>query len=265
MRWFSGLVGIMVFVFSSHAQTTFTDRASNYGGAGQPGFTNGANAGNGFNAWTIASGTVSTNGFAGNFVGSPGNAGTLTNFTTLYTGGNAFSIYAGGEPGAFTDAGRVFTSSLAVGDIFRHSMGFSFDNGNKGFDLRSGGNGVFNFNISSGRYDFSGAGTNGLAMTSWGGVREQGVVINFAFTRTSTGLNYAINSLQDSALNVTGSVAAAGLDEIKYYISGAGGGDGGNLWFNNLEIQQIPEPSSFSLLALGATGLLALRRLRKST
>lgn len=265
MRWLTGTLGILVFALSSHAQTTFTDRASNYGGTGQPGFANGANAGNGFNAWTIASGTVSTNGFAGNFVGSPGGAGTLTNFTTLYTGGNAFSIYAGGETGAFTDAGRVFSSSLAVGDVFRHSMGFSFDNGNKGFDLRNGADGVFNFNISGGRYDFPGVGTSGLAMTSWAGVREQGVVINFAFTRTSTGFDYAINSLQDTALNVTGSVAAAGLDGIKYYISGAGGGDGGNLWFNNLEIQQIPEPSSFSLLALGATGLLALRRLRKST
>lgn len=264
MKRFWVSVVLVTFSIWSQAQTTFTDRASNYGGAGQPGFTNGANAGNGFNAWTIASGTVSTNGYAGNFVGSPGNAGSLTNFTALYTGGQAFSIYAGGDSGAFTDAGRVFTSSLAVGDIFRHSMGFSFDNGNKGFDLRSGGNGVFNFNISGGRYDFPGVGTNGLAMTSWG-VREQGVVINFAFTRTSTGFDYAINSLQDTALNVTGSVAAGGLDGIKYYISGAGDGDGGNLWFNNLEIQQIPEPSSFSLLALGATGLFALLRLRKST
>jgi hypothetical protein len=70
------------------------------------------------------------------------------------------------------------------------------------------------------------------------------VVINFTFTRTtSSGFSYTINSSQDAGLTQSGNVTAAGLGSLKFYISNAGGGDPGNLYFNNLQIVGDPAPA----------------------
>jgi hypothetical protein len=220
----------------------------------------GSNGGSGFGAWSLP-GSAGTGGFNGNFIGA--GAG-LPNYAPLYTDGVAFSIYAGGD-GAFQDALRPFSSTMSVGDTFTHSIAFSFDNGNKGFDVYSATNGtgqVFNFNINSTGYSWTGGGSN--AMTPFTPNRTNGVVINFGFTLTPTGFNYTIGSAQDAGLTQAGSVTAAGIGSIKYYISGAGGGDPGNLYFNNLSV--VPEPSTYALLALSAVGLAgyaARRRARK--
>jgi hypothetical protein len=227
----------------------------------------GSNGGSGFGAWSLpgGAGTGGSGGFNGSFIGSATN--TLSNYIPLFTDGVAFSIYAGGgtPDAAFQDALRPFSSTMSVGDTFSHSIGFSFDNGNKGFDLYSGTGGtgqVFNFNIGSAGYTWTGGGSN--AMTPFTPNRTNGVVINFSFTLTPTGFNYSFGSLQDAGLTQSGSVAAAGIGSIKYYISGAGGGDPGNLYFNNLTV--VPEPSTYALLALSAAGLAgyaARRRARK--
>ena len=239
-----------------------SDNATNYSG----GWTNGANGGTGFGVWSLpgSAGTGGSGGFNGNFIGS---ASGLPNYSSLYTGGVAFSIYAGGgtPDAAFQDALRPFSTTMSVGDTFTHSIAFSFDNGNKGFDLYSGTGGtgqVFNFNINSTGYSWTGGGS--AAMTPYTPNRTNGVVINFSFTLTPTGFNYTIGSAQDAGLTQAGSVAAAGIGSVKYYISGAGGGDPGNLYFNNLSV--VPEPSTYALLALSAAGLAgyaARRRARK--
>ncbi|MFM8494952.1 MAG: putative Ig domain-containing protein [Planctomycetia bacterium] len=146
---------------------------------------------------------------------------------------------------------------MSTGQVLSFSVGFSFDNGNKGFDLYSNTDGTgqaFNFNIGN-SYSWTGSGS--ANMTTWTGVRENGVVINFSFTKTASGFSYTINSSQDAGLTQSGNITAAGLGSLKFYISGAGGGDGGNLYFNNLQITSSPTaPSiaggSYAVASVGA-------------
>jgi hypothetical protein len=237
----SACAALLALAVASNAQAqniTASDNASatNYPGATWNATTNG---GTGFGAWSLP-GSPGTGGFNGNFIGTGGN---LTNYSSLYSGGVAFSIYAGGNGSAFQDALRPFASAMSLGQTLSFSIGISFDNGNKGFDLNSGADGssgVFNFNISDQGYRWTGNGS--APMTTFAGIRENGVVINFSFTRTSTGFSYTINSTQDPGLTQSGNITAAGLGSLKYYISGAGGGDPGNLFFNNLQIAGDPAP-----------------------
>jgi hypothetical protein len=227
---------------SAQAQNiTASDNAS---AANYPlGWTMGSNGGFGFLPWTLP-GSPGTGGFNGGFLGNATSNGAAIapNYASLYSGGVAFSIYAGGDAGAFQDALRPFSAAMSTGQVLSFSVGFSFDNGNKGFDLYSNSNGtgqVFNFNIGT-SYSWTGGGS--ANMTSWVGVRENGVVVNFSFTKTASGFSYSINSSQDPGLTQSGNITAAGLGSLKFYISGAGGGDGGNLYFNNLQIAGDPAP-----------------------
>jgi hypothetical protein len=210
------------------ALTNGSDVASNYTTAT---WTNGANGGTGFGPWSLPGANGGT-GFNGAFIGPATN--TLTNYAPLYTGGVAFSIYAGGAGSAYQDADRTLSRPLAVGETLTHSFGIAFDNGNKGFDLYSGTNQVFNFNVNSSGYTWTGG--NSSPPTPYTTNREFGAVINFAFTRTTNGFTYAISSPQDANLSRTGSLTNGGIDRLKYYISGAGGGDPGNIYFNNFQV-----------------------------
>jgi hypothetical protein len=220
---------------SGPPETVAQDNAS---AANYPGgvWTNGANGGTNFQAWQLSGAPGGAGGFNGNFIGTAtnGSGGILTNYASIFSDGVAFSSYAGGDAGAFQDALRPFAQPLGASNTLSHSIGISFENGSKGFTLLNGTNEVFFFNVASGGYTWSGGGS--APMTPWPGVRENGVVINFSATRTATGFDYAISSPQDANLNRSGSVVAPGLSALKYYISGAGGGDQGNLYFNNLLI-----------------------------
>jgi hypothetical protein len=233
---------------SANAQNiTASDNASttNY----PLGWTIGSNGGFGFLPWSLP-GSPGTDGFNGGFIGNATSDGTAiaSNYSSLYSEGVAFSIYAGGNASAYQDALRPFTTAMSTGQVLSFSMGINFDNGNKGFSLNSGAdasNEVFNFNINDQGYTWTGNGT--AATTPWPGVRENGVVINFTFTKTATGFSYTINSSQDAGLTQSGNVSASGIGSLKFYISGAGGGDGGNLYFNNLQILNAePIISGFS-------------------
>jgi hypothetical protein len=214
--------------------TNASDNAGNYSG----GWTNGANGGFGFAAWQLTGAAGSTNGFNGAFIGNV----PAPNYAPMATASNAFSIYAGGDGGAYQDAVRGFSNPMTVGQTLTHSLGITFDNGNKGFALFDGATEVFFFNVNNTGYSWSGGGSN--ASTPWE-ARSNGVVINFSATRTSSGFNYAISSAQDATLTKTGSITAAGITSLKYYISDAGGGDLGNLYFNNFEIAG-PAPSTIT-------------------
>ena len=45
---------------------------------------------------------------------------------------------------------RSFSTALSVGDQFSFDLGVNYNDGNKGFNLRTAGDSIFNFNVGSG-------------------------------------------------------------------------------------------------------------------
>jgi len=147
-RWGASLVfGALPLATQAQVTTNAFDVSSNYGGTGQPGWTNGSDGGSGFGPWSIV-GNTATNRFAGSFIGNPTNAGIGG------LGTRAFGLYANpGGSGAFVDARRSLDAPLATGQHLQFRWGINFDsgrtngtNGNKGFSLRSGTNEILNVN-----------------------------------------------------------------------------------------------------------------------
>ena len=233
---------IATFVYTlgiSHAQIA-SDNAGNY-----TTWTNGSNEGFGFGDWVLNSDA------GGHFLGNADEQG--PNNTPLDTSGQSFGIFADN----FSVAVRPFNTDLQVGDVLNFSIAYQFDNGNKGFNLQTdNGTNVFNFNVNDAGYTWAGGGSS--STTPWDNVRENGVLIDFSFSRTATGIDYTFFSDQDATLSQSGNFTTADpVGQLEFYVSGAGGGPGGNLYFNNLQV--IPEPATL-LLLLGGLGVIAAYR-----
>jgi hypothetical protein len=217
------------------------DDASNYT---QNDYPNEGNLGTGFEGWYSQSG-----GGGGWFRGSATNNG-ASNASILNTSGNAFAVWADG----FSDVGRHCYNQIFTGSTLSFNVSFQWDNGNKGISLYANsfsGAELFNFNIATSGYSWSGGGQQ--AMTSWDtppGDRQHGVVLSFTFTTTDTGFDYEITApAGDNGFGVkSGSITGGMIDAVKFYVSGAGG-DGGNLYFNNFRIEHsdahtVPETAN---------------------
>ena len=240
------------------AAVTYTDTAANYGGTGEPTFATGqnSNVGGVFGAWTLeGSGPdANSNPTSGHFLGDVARHG--SNASLLDTSGQSFMMWASG----FAGATRAFAGPLNNGDVLATSFSMQWDNGSRGFALRDLGNEVFFFSVGSGGFTWSGSGAS--AAIPWS-TRENGIIVNASFTKTSSGFDYLFTS-NAGGLNSSGSFATAlAINEIRYFVSGAGGGAGGDFAFNNLALT-VPEPSSSLLMGLGLAGLLALRKTRKA-
>jgi hypothetical protein len=205
------------------------------------GWSDGSNGGNGFGAWTFQS-------QGGQHLITDATANNASNAASLNTSGVAFGLVGGN--GGYQEATRSFATPLGVGDSFGFSLSFQWDDQNRGFDIRSGGDAVFNLNISTNGYSWTGGNT--APFTEFTGIREFGVLVDVSITATETGFDYMMASAQDTNLNTGGSVASGSLTGFKFYNSGSSG-DGGTLHFNQLAVT----PSSTGFLSItGPTNVL---------
>lgn len=229
------------------------DVASNYTTAT---WTNGANAGSGFTAWSLSSGG---GGFSGFFVSDPSTGAGISGMPT-----SSFGMYANPtNSGAFANADRSFTSAMSVGDTFSFQWGINWDSGaggNKGFNIYTGAPGtgeIVNVN-NGGNQDITFNGTNtffgfGTAAMTW------------SFTLSSaTTLAISANDRDGTGTFSTNLTVAAAPLSFRFYTSQNQASGNAEPFFNNLSV--VPEPSTYALLALSAAGLAgyaARRRARK--
>jgi hypothetical protein len=221
---------------------TNTDTAANYGGVGEPNWTNGANGGSGFGAWNLF-----TTGTAGNFLGSSSSQG----FGNIDTSGQSFGMYGNPSGDNYFNAERSFSSSLNTGDTFSINLALAFRNGNKGISLYSGGfapaNEVWNFNVGGDNY------TAGGSNLGW--AYSQTSIFNLLATQTGAN-TYSISLTRGGDLYTTNISGLGGLSGFKMYVGSTdAGNDLNNLFANSLQTTIVPEPTTHAMLALGALAL----------
>lgn len=237
-----------LFLLSASMSFAFnaSDNASNYTG----GWTNLSNAGTGFNPWGFTTDVDDTAEIASS---TPG-AGDIN------TGINSFRIAS--NNGSSLDMYRSFGggASLSAGALFSFDLSVNFRNGNKGFDLRNAGAGLFNFNVGSDNYFFGGI---DLGAEGWAYVDDGAYSLEFEFV-TETIMNAKITrtSGSDSTRSFEiANVALSGVvDNFKFYVSGTDDDSANNsLYFNNLTV--VPESSAYGLI-LGALAMATVARRR---
>lgn len=213
--------------------TQAADDASNYT---QSDFVAQGNLGSGFGDWY----TDSNNG--GYFRANASEQG--SNSGQIDTGGNSFGLWAA-NPG-FSDVGRQLEGNLPDGHRFSFQLAYQWDNGNRGFVLCNGDytTEVFNWNVNNSGYTWFGGGS--APSTPWGGLRENGVAMDFSFTRDGSNIHYNFSSPAGGGPSGSGTLAASAFDRIKFYVSDAGGGAGANLYFNSLKIEPFDIPPTAS-------------------
>ncbi len=197
------------------------------------GWTDGSNGGNGFTAWSLGDeggahliGDATFNG--------------ANNAADLNTNGVSFALL-GGPDGAYQTASRNFETALIPGDVFTFSMSFQWDGNNRGFDLFSSDGQVFNLNISTSGYDWTG--DNNIPITLWP-PRDEGVLIDVVITATASGFEYSLSSDQDANIaDITGSIVSAALTGFNFYNNEAG--EGARFHFNRLEVTESTDPNLF--------------------
>jgi hypothetical protein len=240
----------LVTLFLVSASTSFafsaSDNASNYTG----GWTNLSNAGTGFNPWGFTTEVDDTAEIVSSTVG----AGDIN------TGINSFRIAS--NNGSSLDVFRSFGggASLSAGDIFSFDLSVNYRNGNKGFDLRNAGAGLFNFNVGSNNYFFGGI---DLGAEGWAYVDDGVYSLEFGFV-TETIMNAKITRTSGSdstrSFEIANVALSGAIDNFKFYVSGTDDDSANNsLYFNNLTV--IPESSVYGLI-LGALALATVARRR---
>jgi len=219
---------LLTGIYTQAQFTLATDNAGNYSGT----WGTGSNYGTGFNAWSISYGANT-----GTFIGNPANNG----MGTTGIGTTAFGLYATGNE--YCNANRTF-DALQWNDKLSFYWTMNWDAntiGNKGFDIKAGGSGVFNVNN---------AGNQNITCTN--GTIDNGYGTNPMFveiTRTGeSSYEFKMTKRSDGTTYTTTFTSSNPVNEIGIYIGNQNSGSGErNIYFNYFTITNSGEfniPSS---------------------
>lgn len=206
----------------------------------------GDNGGSGFGAWALNS-SAPTTGFAGFFIESS----TLGGSGDINTGGESFGM-AANPTGAFATATRAFGGGALLNlQQFSLQLAVNNRNGEKGFDLNGSNGKAFTFNVGNNLYQFTIAGTGTETLPF---AYQPDSVFSIAFTQqagTTVDVSIVRTSSAGGAESFSNAYDFVGtIDSVQFYVSNTEGGAANNLYFNNLAVTAIPEPSTVSLLAV---------------
>jgi len=243
-------VAVLCSGVSGYAQVGF-DQGANY----TLGWTNGANGGTGFSPWTFNN-TQGT-GSAGGFIGDPA-AGGISGMAT-----NSFGLFANPiGSGANAEVSRNFSDALANGQTFSFQWGLNWDSdsatSNRGFNLRSGGQQLFNINMGNS----SAITINGTPLFSQFGT--QAFTLNFEQISPTSMRVFGTGRNGSEAYDTTFTGLAGAADNFVFYFNAtAPNVDNRQMYFDNLSI--VPEPTTSALLIIGvaAAGYSIRRRARR--
>jgi hypothetical protein len=237
-------VALIAVSSGAFAATLANDNAGD--AAYSDGWVTGDNGGSGFGSWTLTS--TPAGGFAGSYVG-----GTAA-------GNPAFGIFSGNNAAATFTAFRPFSGgALTSGQGFNVTLGNTVTiNGQIGLSLMDGGTARWTLKFVSGGTDWQlndGGGDFGA-----GQAYAANTPLSFSFTYNG-GSSYSYTFGTGSGNNFTASADISNINGVQFFSVNQGPNQ--NLGFNNLEV--VPEPSTYALLALGAAGLGAhlIRRRRR--
>ncbi len=239
------------------------DQGSNYGGD-NPDWAGGSNEGFGFGDWVFES--TQGSGSAGVFIGNPAAAG-ITGMSTT-----SFGFFANpASSGANAQVYRPLENALNPGDVFSFQWGLNWDSSlegsNRGFNLFSGGDLLFNINMGNSATITN----NGSDMfTEFG---TQAFTLNFEQVSTTSMRVFGTGRDGSETYNNTFTDLAGAADGFVLYYNAADLGpnpEGGpdqsafrQMYVNDLQV--VPEPSTYALLMLGAAAMggYVIRRRRR--
>jgi hypothetical protein len=210
-------------------------------------FTNGANAGLGFQGWILQDNAGVGEGFtnyAGKFLGSSTQYG-AGNVNS--SSGDAFGIYANkdgsGGDAPYFNAIRPFNNALAIGQAMSVEMGINYRNGAKGLNIQNSGTWLFEVAAVGDQYVYQNhaAGTP-PATNVWPYAADTAIAVELK--RVSTSL-YDISMVRRGSSPQTNLLTSVDLgatppNEVRFYVYNTQSAPENNLYFNRLALWSLP-------------------------